>query len=210
MIKLIRCTFFIIGLLIFSLGISLTIQMQHLGVHPWDVLTVGLFEKVGLTIGTWNILIGLSLVCLTLVLDKKYIRVGTLINAVMVGLFVDFFLWLDVLPQARMAWTDVLPMLSGILLMGFGGGLYNAAEIGAGPRDGFMLSISEKLTAPIARVRMITESLVLVVGFLLGGPVFIFSIIFTFIQSPIFQFTYLRMNRVIAKLTAGSLKKRAS
>ncbi|MDY0395846.1 hypothetical protein RWE15_17465 [Virgibacillus halophilus] len=121
MVKLIRWSFFIFGLIIFSLGISLTINMQHLGVHPWDVLTVGLFEKMGLTIGTWNILIGLTLIGITLALDKKYIRIGTLINAVMVGMFVDFFLWMDFLPQARKAWTDILPMLSGILLMGFGG-----------------------------------------------------------------------------------------
>ncbi|MDY0395847.1 hypothetical protein RWE15_17470 [Virgibacillus halophilus] len=91
-----------------------------------------------------------------------------------------------------------------------GGGLYNAAEIGAGPRDGFMLSISEKLSAPIARVRIITESSVLVFGFLLGGPVFIFSIIFTFIQSPIFQSTYLHFNRIIEKITAGRIKKSVS
>lgn len=208
--KLIRWVFFMCGLLIFSLGISLTIHMQYLGVHPWDVLTVGLHDKIGLTIGTWNILIGLTLICVTLILDKKYIQIGTFFNAVVVGVFVDFFLWLDFLPYAQKQWTDIMFMLAGIVIMGFGGGLYNAAKVGSGPRDGFMLSISEKLSAPIGRVRIITESGVLIFGFLLGGPVFIFSIIFTFIQSPIFQFTYLRFEHIISQMVTIGVKKRAS
>lgn len=50
--RVIRWGFFLVGIMIFSMGISLTIQVQHLGIHPWDVLTVGLYERFGLTIGT--------------------------------------------------------------------------------------------------------------------------------------------------------------
>lgn len=50
--RAIRWGFFLVGIMIFSMGISLTIQVQHLGIHPWDVLTVGLYERFGLTIGT--------------------------------------------------------------------------------------------------------------------------------------------------------------
>ncbi|MFB4169483.1 YitT family protein [Virgibacillus sp. JSM 102003] len=200
MLAAIRWSFFVVGLIFFSFGISVTINVQHLGIHPWDVLNVGLFEIFGFTIGTWNIVCGFTLIIASWILDKSYIKLGTFLNAFLVGMFVDLFLWLDFLPDANHSWTDATMMVIGIVFMGFGGGVYNAARVGSGPRDGFMLSISDKLGAPIGRVRIITESSVLVLGLILGGPVFIFTFIFTFIQSPIFQFTFLRFDKLINRL----------
>ncbi|SDQ76272.1 hypothetical protein SAMN05216231_2433 [Virgibacillus salinus] len=203
----IRWSFFVVGLIFFSFGISVTINVQHLGIHPWDVLNVGLFEIFGFTIGTWNIVFGITLIIVSWILDKSYIKLGTFLNAFLVGMFVDLFLWLDFLPEASHSWTDAILMGIGIVVMGFGGGLYNAARVGSGPRDGFMLSISDKLGAPIGRVRIITESSVLVLGLILGGPVFIFTFIFTFIQSPIFQFTFLRFEKLINQIQAKHHEK---
>lgn len=177
-----RWSFFVIGLVFFSLGISITINVQHLGIHPWDVLSVGLYDIAGFTIGTWNIVCGIILILISYMLDKRYIKIGTFINALLVGSFVDLILWLDFLPHATDTWVDIVIILIGIVLMGFGGGTYNAAGVGSGPRDGFMLSISDKIGAPIRRVRIITETSVLLFGLLLGGPVFIFTFLFTFIH----------------------------
>src|SRR5699024_693513 len=193
----IRIAWFLIGLLTFSYGISIAIKVQHLGIHPWDVLNVGLFETFGFSIGTWNIIIGFTLIGVALILDRTYVKVGTFFNAVIVGSFVDLYLWLDILPQPTHTWTDILIMGLGIVVMGAGGGIYNAPGIGSGPRDGFMLSISDKTNVSIGKVRMIVETLVLVIGLLIGGSVFVFTFIFTFIQSPIFQFTYLKCRKIL-------------
>ncbi|NBJ71201.1 MULTISPECIES: YitT family protein [Clostridia] len=186
----VRWGLFLIGITVFSLGVSISINMQHLGIHPWDVLNVALFEKLGLSIGSWAIIISILLIGVSWVLDKSYIKLGTFFNAVLVGLLVDMFLWIDFLPVASRSWTDYMLIIVGIVIMGLGGGIYNAANVGSGPRDGFMLSISDKLQASVGKVRIITETSVLFVGLLLGGPVFLFTFVFTFIQSPIFQFTY--------------------
>ncbi|GEN85780.1 hypothetical protein MKY30_15985 [Oceanobacillus sp. FSL W8-0428] len=200
MAKSFRWLFFLLGLLVFSAGISLTINMQHLGVHPWDVLNVAMFDKIGFTVGTWNIIISFILIGVCLILDRRYIKIGTFFNAVLIGSFVDFYHWTGILPTATNTWLDVIFMLIGICIMGFGGGMYNAAGVGSGPRDGFMLSIADKLGAPIGRVRIITECSVLVLGLIIGGPVFIFTFVFTFIQSPIFQATYLKLGDFVLKI----------
>lgn len=207
MTQLIRWLVFGFGVAVFGLGISVTIRVQYLGIHPWDVLTVSLHDKLGLSVGTWNILIGMMLIIVSLILDKSYVKIGTFLNAFLVGLFVDFFLWVDFLPHAQHNWIDIPIILIGIVIMGIGGGVYNAAGVGSGPRDGFMLSISDKLNAPIRRVRIITESGVLVLGLLLGGPVFIVTFIFTFVQSPIFQFTYLRSKPWVARFEENQSEK---
>lgn len=196
----VRSLLFLFGLIVFSLGISFAIKMQHLGIHPWDVLSVGLYNKLGLSIGSWNIIVGFILITVSFILDKSYVKIGTFLNAILIGLFVDIFLWLNILPQATHTWTDIVFIVIGIIIMGIGGGLYNAAKIGAGPRDGFMLSISDKTGLSIGKVRIITETSVLVIGLLIGGPVFIFTFIFTFVQSPIFQFVYLKTYDYMEKM----------
>jgi uncharacterized protein len=48
----IQVPFFIVGLILFSYGIAVAIKVKYLGVHPWDVLNIALYDKFGLTIGT--------------------------------------------------------------------------------------------------------------------------------------------------------------
>ncbi|MBM7586358.1 putative membrane protein YczE [Bacillus pakistanensis] len=191
MSHLIKFGFLLTGLIIFSYGISIAITVHHLGIHPWDVLNIALFEKIGLTIGSWNIMIGGMLIIGSLILDRKYLHIGTFLNALLVGPLVDFFLWVNVFPQFPHLVGEIITLLIGIILMGIGGGMYSASGFGAGPRDGFMLSISDKTGISISNVRILLESCVLVVGWLIGGPVFVFTFIYTFIQSPLFQMSFL-------------------
>lgn len=192
-----RLAIFIIGLLIFSLGISLAIKVDYLGLHPWDVLNVGFYDIFGLTIGSWSIIIGVILIIVALILDHTYIKLGTFLNLFLIGMLVDFYLWTDLLPEPSSLPFDIFIMLVGIVLMGVGGGLYNAAGLGSGPRDGFMLSISDKTGYSIGRVRITVELIALVVGLIIGGPVFVFTFLFTFIQSPIFEYSYIRFNQIV-------------
>ncbi|MBN8192636.1 hypothetical protein JI667_10760 [Bacillus sp. NTK074B] len=186
-----QINYFVIGLLIFSYGISMSIKVKYLGIHPWDVLNIAMFQKFGLTIGTWNIIVGAMLVSATFILKGKYIQIGTILNGILVGMLVDFFLFYDLLPPQTGLVTDIAILLSAILLMGIGGGLYSAVHLGTGPRDGFMLTISDLTGLSISRVRIICECSVLLIGLFLSGPVFIFTFIYTFIQSPIFQKSFL-------------------
>ncbi len=204
MITLVRSIVFAVGLLIFSLGIALAVQVQYLGIHPWEVLNVGFYNIYGLSIGSWSIIISVLLIGVTFILDKSYIQIGTFLNAFIVGFFVDLFLMLDFLPHASNTWTDIILIIISIVMMGIGGGINNGARIGAGPRDGFMLSISDKLSVSIRIVRIVTESSVVLIGLLIGGPVFLFTFLYTFIQSPIFQAAYLRVDRYITQLKARS------
>lgn len=185
--RLWRYAFFFLGLTLYALGNAFAVKVKYLGLHPWEVLSVALYERYGLTIGTWGVLCGLFLVMISLVTAHKYVNIGTFLNALLIGPIMDGFLWLDILPAATNHWPDYLILLCGIVVTGIGGGMYVAAGIGAGPRDGFMLSISDKTGLSVSRARIIIESLVLILGWILGGPVFIMTFIYTFILSPVFQ-----------------------
>ncbi len=178
---------FFLGLTFFGLGNAIAVKVKYIGLHPWEVLNVALYEHFGLTIGTWGVICGLILILISSFVARSYINIGTVLNALCIGPIMDFFLWLDILPNATNTWLDYLILMIGVFFAGLGGGMYVAAGIGAGPRDGFMLSISDKTGLSISKARIIVESIVLVFGLLLGGPVFIATFLYTFLQSPIFQ-----------------------
>lgn len=192
-----RYLFLFSGFILFGLGTALAIKVSYLGLHPWDVLNVALHDRHGLTIGTWGIICGLVLVSISFVVDRRYINIGTFLNALLIGPIIDFFLWSDILPEASHEWTDYMILLAGIVITGVGGGLYVAAGIGAGPRDGFMLSLADKTRLSVSQARVVVESLVLLIGFLLGGPVFVMTFIYTFIQSPVFQHSLVLFRKLL-------------
>lgn len=204
-IKSIRYTFYFLGLICFGLGVAISVKVQYLGLHPWDVLNIALFERFGFTIGTWSIVVGLLLIGISLLVRKKYVNIGTFLNALLIGPIMDLFLWSDILPDASNTWTDYLLLLLGVCVIGIGGGLYVSGGVGAGPRDGFMLSMSERFHISVIKARIIVESSVLVIGFLLGGPVFWVTFVYTFILSPIFQFSLKFFTRLRLKLEHSNL-----
>lgn len=192
-----RIMLFICGLILFSMGIAQAVQVKYLGIHPWEVLHVGLYETFGLSIGQWSIIIGVVLIIITLLLDRNYIHIGTFLNVFFVGWSVDFILWLDFLPHAHNLIIDILLIILSMVLMGVGGGINNAARIGSGPRDGFMLAIADKTKFSIRSIRITLESSIVILGILIGGPVFIFTFIYTFVQSPVFQLAYLKAGQFL-------------
>ncbi|PYZ98793.1 hypothetical protein CR205_09535 [Alteribacter lacisalsi] len=173
---LFRWAVYVLGLLVMSLGIALIIRAD-LGASPWDVLHIGLNMQFGLTIGTWTIIMGFFMLITATMLTKEWPQTGAYLNMVLVGVFVDIHLLListpaGIAPQSAM-------LVTGILMMGFGIGIYICPRCGAGPRDSFMLAVSERTGMTVSRVRGLMELTVLGAGWFLGGPVFIGTILFS-------------------------------
>ncbi|MEH7179687.1 YczE/YyaS/YitT family protein [Neobacillus vireti] len=181
--KICRWSFFIFGLIVFGLGIALTVEGKVIGIGPWDVFHYGLFLRIGLTIGTWNIIMGLLLLMVTFIATKKLPKIGAFLNMLLIGLFTDFFIWL--LPSTNSVIGAVIFFSIGAVLMGVGTGIYMSAGLGSGPRDGIMLLIIGKTGWSIQRVRSGMEVLVLLLGWALGGPVGIGTVIIAFLLGPV-------------------------
>ncbi|MEC3882584.1 YitT family protein [Halobacillus sp. HZG1] len=165
----IRWSFFFIGLVILGLGISMTMQVKEFGIGPWDVFHYGLFLQLGLTVGTWSIIAGLLIVLISSVLQKMWPQVGTILNMILIGVFIDFFNWL--LPEPETLIMQLFIFVSGTFVIALGIGVYVAPDIGAGPRDSLMLWITKTTGWKVSTVRNGIEMIVAVAGFALGGPV---------------------------------------
>ncbi|WP_431028980.1 YczE/YyaS/YitT family protein [Lysinibacillus sp. LZ02] len=164
-----RWGFFFTGLIVMSLGITLTIKGSSVGTSPWDVLHIGLFKQVGLTIGSWSILTGLFIVLCTSIYLKAWPKMATWLNMLLIGSFIDLFNWL--LPEANLFVFQFIYFIAGFFVLSIGCGLYISAELGAGPRDTVMMILVENFGVSVRVGRMVMEVLAASVGWLLGGPV---------------------------------------
>lgn len=167
--RILRWSFFCIGLVILGLGISMTMQVKEFGIGPWDVFHYGLFLQFGLTVGTWSIIAGLAIVLVSSLIQKKWPQIGTILNMVFIGVFIDFFNWL--LPEPETLIMQLFIFISGTFVIALGIGIYVAPDIGAGPRDSLMLLVTKATGWKVANVRNGIEIIVAVLGFTLGGPV---------------------------------------
>ena len=173
----------LLGLGLFGLGIGLMLQ-SGLGVPPWDVLHQGLAKKFGLTVGLWSIVVSAAVLVGWIPLRERY-GVGTLLNAIIIGVVID--LSTLVIPEPQSVVVRALVLALGICLIGFASGLYIGADLGPGPRDGLMTGIARR--GPSIRLtRTLIEATVLVVGWLLGGTFGVGTVAFAVFIGPLVQF----------------------
>lgn len=174
----------ICGLFIMSTGIACTYR-SGLGLGPWDALHQGISRHMSLTFGQAGILVG-ALIILTSLLLKVRLGVATILNMILVGVFIDFELhtnWLSNLSTASLLLRFPVDAL-GVFLMGLGTAFYIAPHLGAGPRDGLMLRLNVLTKVRIAIVRTFIECSVLLIGFLLGGAVGVGTLLFALGVGP--------------------------
>ena len=195
-----RWLFFLAGIVVLSLGIALTIKGQMLGVGSWDVLHIGLANHLGLTVGTWSIILGLIILAIDGYLSKRIPKLGTYLDMFLTGIFMDLFLM--VLPDAHGWLEQSVAFIFGLILLGFGCGMYMVANIGVGPRDTLMLLLVQRVGWSVTRARTTMEVSVAIIGFLLGGPVGVGTIFMAFGLGPIVQWA-LKLNEKLFYRAAG-------
>lgn len=201
-----RFIIYLTGLLIMSLGIVLLIKAEF-GAPPWDVFHVGLYYQFGLTIGTWSIIVGFLILAASTVIAKQVPQIGAFLNMVLVGLFIDMYFMLPFL-QTPETWKGKFFMFfAGMAINAYGMGIYISARLGAGPRDSLMLAITNRTGWKVQYVRAVMEMLVLFLGWLLGGPVFLGTVLYSLCIGPLAGIS-LRQMQAVTEFMLKKLSKK--
>jgi uncharacterized membrane protein YczE len=165
-----------LGLLVYGVGIALLVHAS-IGLPPWDVLAQGISKQTGLTFGQSAIAVSLMVLVLWIPLRVKP-GIGSILNAVLLGIYADFFLAL--LPVLDSYLAKLACFLLGLVILSFATGLYISSGMGKGPRDGLNTGLAERFKLPFWQARSMVEILVVVIGFALGGQVREGTLIFAF------------------------------
>ncbi len=179
-----RLTQLMVGLMLYGLSMAMMIR-GALGLDPWDVFHAGLASRVPLTFGQVTIVVG-ALVLLLWWPLRQWPGFGTIANVVVIGVAADVGLGLLSTPDA--IWARGLLLAFGIVLNGLAGGLYIGSQLGPGPRDGLMTGFARRTGLSIRVVRTTIEVVVLVVGWVLGGPVGVGTVLYAVTIGPLVQF----------------------
>ena len=181
------------GLAAFGFGIYMTIQ-ANIGARSWDVFNIGLASVLGLKYGTTSILVSVTILIFD-VLMKEKIGIGMLLDAFIAGKAIDLFNYLDLIPKQENPVMGVVLMIAGMTVMGFAQAVYMKTGLGCGPRDGMLVGLHRRLPKiPIGLISMAVMLTVTTIGFFLGGPLGLGTVIGALFEGPLMQMAF-RLSR---------------
>ena len=157
------------GFIFASIGITLMIT-AGIGMNPWGTFTSGLVNITGLSFGRLSQLIGFIIILGSLPI-KSFPGIGTLLNMIFIGVFIDFFKSSGFFIQPNSILLQLLMCITGLTILSLGIYTYISCGLGAGPRDGLMLALMRITGKSVTIIKPIIEITVILIGFALGGPI---------------------------------------
>lgn len=166
-----KYTFYVIGIFILTLGIFLTIQ-SNIGTSPFDALLVGLSKNVGLTVGSWEVIIAFILIGCNSMLSRQYPELLGFITAFITGLGIDMWLLLfrDIVTP-EIWYSKVVCFGIGLILIGFGTATYLHTNFAPIPVDRLTLIIKKLTKTSISFSRTLIYLIFLLLAIIFSGPI---------------------------------------
>ena len=175
------------GFLLYGLAIALIVR-ANLGTGTWVVLEVALANLLGIQIGTMTVYMGFFVLIIALAL-REQVGWGTLGNILSIGPWLNLFLaWLPSVENVLL--LQIGMFLLGVLVQGIATAVYIGVDAGAGPRDSLMLAIHRTTGVSIRVARGAIEVIVVLIGWLLGGPLGLGTLIFAVLIGPSVQWAF--------------------
>ncbi len=186
------------------MGISIDLFVQAgFGLDPLSLFQAGLGGVLHLSLGTTSQLLMISILILLFFLDRKRIGIGTILNSILVGTFINLFSPIICTGGGNAA-AHILCLLAGLIFMGAGIGLYVAAGLGEAGMDALMIYLSQKLKKNVNTTRRVMDIILAATGFLLGGKMGAATVISMLVNGSIIQFTIELIGRIRRRRNIGT------
>jgi uncharacterized protein len=196
----VRLSFYLIGILCLSFGISCSVYSQ-LGAAPMPSLQVGLQQTIGLTVGTWELMIGALLVTIMAVVRRSRPDVLAFLSSFLTGLGID--MWLSIVKQVWIPdqwFGKILFLCFGLIFIGLGVSLYLQAKFPPAPPDGMILLLEEIFKMNRSSSRTLFSGAVVVLALIFGGPIGVGTIIMVVSLGPVVAYFYPRMEKLFHRV----------
>ena len=202
-----RAIILFIGLLIAHLGVTLFL-LADLGSDPFNVLVQGLFHSLEnltgfpfLTHGRVHIAVCFLIILVLLVVDRTYVKLGTIICMICGGPIIDMysFILAPILADMSSLVGRLLMLVAGCVILAYGMTIVIKSDAGTGPNDLVAVVISDKLHSKFGITRIVVDVCFVAVGYLLGGLVGIGTIICAFCVVPVASYFLPVNERIVGK-----------
>ncbi|WP_306318196.1 MULTISPECIES: YitT family protein [unclassified Streptomyces] len=163
--NLARYALYLAGCVVFAAGATLFIH-SDLGVDPLDVLSLGMLEHVSLTIGVAQALIAAVCIAIWSLWNRRRPVVMPFVTFLLCGSLIDLML------LAELGWMASVPSLVvAVLFCAYGSSLIIMSGTGIRAMDLIVISLNQRWKVPFWAAKVGVETVLLTLGWLLGGPV---------------------------------------
>ncbi|MEC2309390.1 YczE/YyaS/YitT family protein [Bacillus atrophaeus] len=199
-----KYTFYVLGILILTLGISFTIQ-SDLGTSPFDAVVVGLSKNVGLTVGSWEIIIAFILICCNSFLKRQRPEILGLLTAFITGIGIDMWLFLlHNLITPELWYSKAVCFGIGLVVTGLGTATYLHTNFAPIPIDRLTLIIQELTRTNIFFARTLIYLLFLIIAMILNGPIGVGTLLTVCLAGVILNYFMPFTEKVLDRLLTNS------
>lgn len=188
-----RLIILFVGLTIAHLGVTMFL-LADLGADPFNVLVQGLFRGLDsmsgwafLSHGRVHIAVCFLIILVLLLVDRSYVKLGTIVCMVFGGPIIDLFslLLAPLFAMVSSFAVKLLLLASGCVILAYGMTIVIKSQAGTGPNDLVAVVISDKLQKKFGVVRVIVDFSFVVAGWLLGGVFGIGTLVCAFLVGPV-------------------------
>ncbi len=174
------------GIIICGLSVGFFTH-SSLGLDPFQVFAHGTWTLTPLGYGTYYMLLCAAFLVVIFFWNRKKIGLGTVLNLFGVGYMAELMGWiLTKLDPSPSLPVRFLSLVVGIVVMCFAASLYFTADLGVSIYDAIALTISERHPRLQFRfIRIATDSICVLIGWLLGANVGIGTLITAFFMGPL-------------------------
>ncbi|WP_051688187.1 YczE/YyaS/YitT family protein [Desulfofalx alkaliphila] len=193
--------FYVVGIILLTLGIVLTIQAD-LGTSPFDALLVGLFITLGFTIGSWEIIVGLTMVIFNAIAMRKGLEYWALVTSLITGAGID--LWMFLLGGLIQPGTLIMQVVcfgAGMVISGLGIAIYLHSDFAPNPIDRTMLVVSKLTNFNLGISRALINIVLVILAFLFAGPIGIGTLVVAVFSGYIIKFFIPYIDRIEGHFT---------
>lgn len=179
----------LLGITILSLGTAF-LRGGQVGLDPFTATNTGISGHLNLSLGVYQLLANAAIFIFILIMDRHKIGIGTLLNMVLVGFEVQWFIALY--QQIFGTHANIIIVISnliiGLILFTLGASMYMGADLGVAPYDAIAPILSDRFHTKYRTIRIAQDLLFMIVAFLVGGPVGIGTVIVAFFTGPLITF----------------------
>lgn len=201
------------GILLLTLGIALAIQ-SNLGASPFDALLVGLSLNVGLSVGSWEIILACILICGNSLLSRRKPEILGLLTAFITGLGIDIWLFLLKNWITFESWySKVCCFGIGLIIIGVGTSAYLHTNFAPIPIDRLTLIIQKLAKTNLFLSRTFIYLTFLLAAMLLNGPIGVGTLLTVCLGGVLLNFfmpiTQKAVDRIVPKSPTSQNHKRS-
>lgn len=162
-----RILMMLAGILLIGMCVA-SYRMSGFGVDPFSCMNLGISGFVGMSFGTWQLIVNALLLVIVWFTVRSCIGLGTIVNMVFVGYTANFLCWafLDQIGLTVTTPLRIFLLAAGTLFASLGCACYMAAEMGIAPYDSvaFIVTKYTKDKVSFRAARVLSDLIVIVIG----------------------------------------------